>query len=59
LFDLSKSSELGFWNKKIIKSAIESELGPESLMENVKNDYRDWDQIREFATKFANSIQTS
>lgn len=55
VFDFSKSSKMGFLDKKIAKMAVKG-IAKESgtrIDENVKIDLRDWGQIRAFAEKFA------
>ena len=58
VYDLSNSSKMGFLMKKMIKMAmkeITEETGIE-LNENARNDLRNWDQIRDFAEKFAGLV---
>ncbi|KYK36866.1 MAG: hypothetical protein AYK19_00815 [Theionarchaea archaeon DG-70-1] len=55
VLDLSKSSRMGFLDKKMLKMAakqMQEEKGVR-IEENEKNDLRDWDQIQRFAGEFA------
>jgi menaquinone-dependent protoporphyrinogen IX oxidase len=55
LLDFSKDSKMGFVDKKMLKLAakgIAKETGIE-FDEKGRNDLRDWDEIREFAGRFA------
>ena len=55
VLDMTESSRMGFLDKRMLKMAskgTQEEQGFE-LDENGKNDLRDWDQIQEFAGKFA------
>lgn len=58
VFDLSKTSKKGFFDKKIIKKVLETELGAEiTIRDNFKNDYRDWSRIHNYAYQFAALVQ--
>jgi len=55
VYDLSKSSKMGFLMKKMVKMGIK-EMVEETGMkfdENERYDLRNWDQIRDFAEQFA------
>ncbi len=55
VLDFSESSRMGFLNKKMLKTAakgMQKDMGLE-IDENGKNDFRDWDQIQDFAERFA------
>lgn len=55
VLDFSESSNMGFLDKKMLKmaaKAMEEEAGL-PLEDDAKNDFRDWDQIRNFAEKVA------
>ncbi|MFX1252881.1 MAG: flavodoxin domain-containing protein [Promethearchaeota archaeon] len=55
IFDFSESSKMGFVDKKMLKLAamgMSEEFGLEYDPDG-RNDFRDWDQIRGFAEKFA------
>ncbi len=55
VLDFSESSSMGFLDKKMLKmaaKAMEEEAGL-PIEEDKKNDFRDWDQIRNFAEKVA------
>jgi len=58
VFDLSKSSRMGFLEKKMAKMAKEDMLKHNlEFNETMKNDYRNWDEIRGFAKKFAKLVK--
>lgn len=55
VLDFSESSRMGFLDKKMLKTAakgIQKDMSLE-IDENGKNDLRDWDQIQDFAKRFA------
>jgi menaquinone-dependent protoporphyrinogen IX oxidase len=54
VFDFSSESKMGFLDKQLAKIAakgMEADLGYE-IDRDSKNDFRDWDQIREFAEDY-------
>lgn len=58
VLDFSKESDLGFVDKRMLKLAakgMSKDLGLE-FDENGRNDFRNWDEIREFASRFAELI---
>ena len=58
VFDLSKSSRMGFLDKKMAKMAKDDMLKKNlEFNDTMKNDYRNWDDIRGFAKKFARLIK--
>jgi menaquinone-dependent protoporphyrinogen oxidase len=58
VFDLSKNSKMGFLDKKFAKMAKE-DMQKKNIEFNdtMKNDYRNWDDIRGFAKKFARLVK--
>jgi menaquinone-dependent protoporphyrinogen oxidase len=55
VIDLSESSPLGVVDRKMLKLAAKGmteDMGI-TIEDNAKNDFRDWDRIRQFAEKFA------
>jgi menaquinone-dependent protoporphyrinogen oxidase len=59
VMDLGPGSRIGFLEKRIAGSAMR-EWSKEQGMEfdaKGRNDFRDWDKIRDFARKFANSLR--
>jgi len=55
ILDLSKDSNIGFLGKKIIKMVSKEDP---NVKLNQRNDLRDWNQIQEFAEKFAEKINS-
>jgi menaquinone-dependent protoporphyrinogen oxidase len=55
VLDFSESSNMGFLDKKMLKMAAKAMKEEEGLAieDDAKNDFRDWDQIRNFAEKIA------
>jgi menaquinone-dependent protoporphyrinogen IX oxidase len=54
VFDFSSDSKMGFFDRQMAKIAakgMEADLGYE-IDRDAKNDFRDWDQIREFAENY-------
>lgn len=59
VYDFSESSRMGGFAKKMMKMGIKQmseDLGIE-IDENGKTDLRDWDQIQNFAKKFASLVK--
>ncbi|MFX1256101.1 MAG: flavodoxin domain-containing protein [Promethearchaeota archaeon] len=54
VFDLSETSKLGWFNKKMMSMAAEEDP---NIILNEKNDMRDWNQIHEFLDRFIERIQ--
>jgi menaquinone-dependent protoporphyrinogen oxidase len=58
VFDLSKSSRMGFLDKKLAKAGKEELLKHDlEFNDTMKNDYRNWEDIRGFAKKFARLVK--
>ena len=60
VFDLSWKSKAGFMDRKIMSIAakgLEKEKGL-TIDKRGKNDFRDWDQIKSFALKFADMVNS-
>ena len=60
VFDLSWKSKAGFMDRKIMSIAakgLEKEKGL-TIDKRGKNDFRDWDQIKSFALKFAEIVKS-
>ncbi len=54
VFDFSESSTMGFPDRKMLKTAAKGmadEMGI-TIGDDMKNDFRDWNKIQEFAEKF-------
>lgn len=56
VFDFSETSKLGYLTKKLSIAGL-NESGNIEFDPNARNDLRDWDQIRNFAEKFAELIK--
>ena len=59
LIDVGEDSKMGFLDKRIAQSVmigLSKELGLELDMKG-RNDLRDWDRIRDFARRFAESLK--
>lgn len=59
LIDFTDSSRMGWFDQKMFKMAsdsMEKEYGVQFDV-NGRNDFRDWDQIRDFARKFADLVK--
>ncbi len=59
LVDVGEGSRMGFLDKKIAQSVmlgLSKEKGLELDMKG-RNDLRDWDRIRDFAHRFAESLR--
>ena len=54
VYDLSETSKLGWFNKKMMSMAAEED--PDIIL-NEKNDMRDWDQIHGFLDRFIEKIR--
>ncbi|MHA2252082.1 MAG: flavodoxin domain-containing protein [Candidatus Kariarchaeaceae archaeon] len=61
IFDLSKSSQKNWYEKKLVKRVLRSQKYEHTILplfkEGIKNDFRDWNQIRAFASKFADMLK--
>ncbi|MGQ9723698.1 MAG: flavodoxin domain-containing protein [Candidatus Jordarchaeum sp.] len=60
VYDFSESSRMGGLDKRMLKMAskgMSKEFGIE-IDEKGRNDFRDWDQIRSFAEKFAELMKS-
>jgi len=60
VFDLSRKSKAGFMDRKIMSIAakgLEKEKGIK-IEKKGKNDFRDWNQIKLFALRFAESVKS-
>ena len=59
LIDVGEDSRMGFLDKRIAQSVmigLSKELGLELDMKG-RNDLRDWDRIKNFAHRFAESLK--
>ena len=59
MLDLSPTSRAGFFDKRLLK-VIAKEMAKDTditIEEGVKNDLRDWEQIRAFAKQFAELVK--
>lgn len=58
VFDFSQSSKMSGMDKRMLKMAAKgmSKVFGIQFDENGRNDFRDWDQIREFTEKFAEKM---
>ena len=59
VMDVGPASRMGFLNKKISQSVmlgLSNEQGLELDMKG-RNDLRDWDRVKEFAYRFAESLK--
>ena len=54
VFDLSETSKLGWFNKKMLNMAASDDP---NIVLNERNDQRDWDQINTFLENFISRIQ--
>lgn len=54
VFDLSEESNMGFFSKKMLSMAAKDDP---NIKKGVKNDFRNWQQIENYAQKFANLIK--
>ncbi|MFX0063821.1 MAG: flavodoxin domain-containing protein [Candidatus Hermodarchaeota archaeon] len=54
VFDLSETSKLSWFNKKILRMVAAEDP---NIVLNEKNDLRDWDQIHRFLDRFIERIQ--
>ncbi len=60
VYDFSESSRMGSLDKRMLKMGLK-EMAKDSGIkydEKGRNDFRDWDQIRSFAEKFAELMKT-
>ena len=56
VFDLSPSSKMGWLTKKMMQMGAKEES---RIIQNTRNDFRNWGQISKFAHTFIQSIHTS
>ena len=59
MLDLSPASRAGFFDKRML-NLIAKEMAKDTdftIEEGVKNDLRDWEQIRTFAKQFADLVK--
>ncbi len=54
VIDLSKSSRIGYLAKKMIKMVAKNDP---NIKIDERNDFRDWDQIKNFAEKYAELVK--
>ncbi|MBU6997861.1 MAG: hypothetical protein HXS41_06810 [Theionarchaea archaeon] len=59
VLDFSSSSRMDFLNKKMLRMGMKEASKEKGLVfdENGRNDYREWEQIEEFAKKFVSLIK--
>ena len=58
VYDFSETSQMGGFYKKVMAKSLQEDEGWETV-ENKVYDFRDWDQIDEFANKFINLINNN
>ena len=55
VYDLSKTSNLNWLNKKMLSTAAKED--PDMIVPNERMDYRDWDQIDTFLVNFISKLK--
>lgn len=57
VLDFSEDSKVGFLSRKMLKFAAKAMIDEGTEVDTeARNDYRDWDEVREFAGKFMETI---
>ncbi len=57
VYDFSKSSELGFFTKFMLKKVVQAENRDDVIDLDGRTDLRDWDNIKAFVQKFSSFLE--